>query len=103
MIAAQQASGKTLSIIAQNRFTDAFWRLKAALDSGLAGRVCHAQVDFLVARSLLLRPVVARHLGKRGGGCTLLTTRCTTSTRFMDVWLPVRGGGDDDQRGARQR
>ena len=27
MIAAQKASGKMLSVIAQNRFTDAFWRL----------------------------------------------------------------------------
>ena len=65
MIAAQQASGKLLAIIAQNRFTDAFWRLKAALDSGLAGKVCHASGLVLVARTLLLRPVVARHWEKR--------------------------------------
>lgn len=45
MIAAQRASGKILSIIAQNRFTDAFWRLKQVVDSGELGKICHAQVD----------------------------------------------------------
>lgn len=72
MIAAQQASGKTLSIIAQNRFTDAFWRLKAAVDSGLAGKVCHAQVDSFWWRGHSYYDLWWRGTWeKEGGGCTL--------------------------------
>ena len=72
MIAAQQASGKTLSIIAQNRFTDAFWRLKAALDSGLAGKICHAQVDSFWWRGHCYYDLWWRGTWeKEGGGCTL--------------------------------
>jgi len=72
MIAAQQASGKTLSIIAQNRFTDAFWRLKAAVDSGLAGKICHAQVDSFWWRGQCYYDLWWRGTWeKEGGGCTL--------------------------------
>ncbi|KFA85333.1 Gfo/Idh/MocA family protein [Enterobacter sp. EGD-HP1] len=72
MIAAQRASGKTLAIIAQNRFTDAFWRLKAALDSGLAGKVCHAQVDSFWWRGHCYYDLWWRGTWeKEGGGCTL--------------------------------
>jgi predicted dehydrogenase len=72
MIAAQRASGKTLSVIAQNRFTDAFWRLKAVLDSGLAGRVCHALVDSLWWRGHSYYDLWWRGAWeKEGGGCTL--------------------------------
>ncbi|MCS2160210.1 Gfo/Idh/MocA family oxidoreductase [Scandinavium sp. H11S7] len=72
MIAAQQASGKTLSIIAQNRFTDAFWRLKAAVDSGLAGKICHAQVDSFWWRGHCYYDLWWRGTWeKEGGGCTL--------------------------------
>ena len=72
MIAAQQSSGKTLSIIAQNRFTDAFWRLKAALDSGLAGKICHAQVDSFWWRGHCYYDLWWRGTWeKEGGGCTL--------------------------------
>lgn len=72
MIAAQQRSGKTLSIIAQNRFTDAFWRLKAAVDSGLAGKICHAQVDSFWWRGHCYYDLWWRGTWeKEGGGCTL--------------------------------
>lgn len=72
MIAAQRASGKTLSIIAQNRFTDAFWRLKAAVDSGLAGKICHAQVDSFWWRGHCYYDLWWRGTWeKEGGGCTL--------------------------------
>lgn len=72
MIAAQQASGKTLSVIAQNRFTDAFWRLKAAVDSGLAGKICHAQVDSFWWRGHCYYDLWWRGTWeKEGGGCTL--------------------------------
>ena len=72
MIAAQQASGKMLSVIAQNRFTDAFWRLKAAVDSGLAGKICHAQVDSFWWRGHCYYDLWWRGTWeKEGGGCTL--------------------------------
>lgn len=72
MIAAQKRSGKTLSIIAQNRFTDAFWRLKKAVDSGLAGKVCHAQVDSFWWRGHSYYDLWWRGTWeKEGGGCTL--------------------------------
>lgn len=72
MIAAQKASGKMLSVIAQNRFTDAFWRLKAAVDSGLAGKICHAQVDSFWWRGHCYYDLWWRGTWqKEGGGCTL--------------------------------
>lgn len=72
MMAAQRACGKTLSIIAQNRFTDAFWRLKTAVDSGLAGKICHAQVDSFWWRGHCYYDLWWRGTWeKEGGGCTL--------------------------------
>ncbi|WEF30350.1 Gfo/Idh/MocA family oxidoreductase [Klebsiella aerogenes] len=72
MIAAQKRSGKILSIIAQNRFTDAFWRLKKAVDSELIGKVCHAQVDSFWWRGHSYYDLWWRGTWeKEGGGCTL--------------------------------
>lgn len=72
MIAAQKASGKILSVVAQNRFTDAFWQLKAAVDSGLAGKICHAQVDSFWWRGHSYYDLWWRGTWeKEGGGCTL--------------------------------
>ncbi|WP_431296267.1 Gfo/Idh/MocA family protein [Rahnella sp. PAMC 25559] len=72
MISAAQASGKTLSIIAQNRFTDAFWRLKKVIDSGEAGKVCHAQVDSFWWRGHSYYDLWWRGTWeKEAGGCTL--------------------------------
>ena len=45
MLAAEQGSGKLLSVIAQNRFRTEMMRLERLLASGLAGPVHHAQVD----------------------------------------------------------
>ena len=47
ILAAARRSGAVLSVVAQNRFTTPMARLKQVLDSGLAGRVLHAQVDSL--------------------------------------------------------
>jgi predicted dehydrogenase len=44
MLAAQRASGKILSTIAQNRFRDEMARLKAVLDSGKIGPLSHARI-----------------------------------------------------------
>ncbi|PLR32387.1 gfo/Idh/MocA family oxidoreductase [Chimaeribacter californicus] len=72
MIAARQASGKILSVIAQNRFTDAFWRLHAVVESGLAGKICHAQVDSFWWRGHCYYDLWWRGTWeKEGGGCTL--------------------------------
>ena len=62
MLRARDESGKKLAIIAQNRFRQPISNLKKLLDSGLV-RIRHIG---LVARSLLLRPVVARHMGEGG-------------------------------------
>lgn len=72
VIAAAKSSGKTLSIIAQNRFTDAFWRLKAVIDSGVAGKICHAQVDSFWWRGRSYYDLWWRGTWeKEAGGCTL--------------------------------
>lgn len=72
MIDAANASGKTLSVIAQNRFTDAFWRLKSVLDCQQIGKVCHAQVDSFWWRGHSYYDLWWRGTWeKEGGGCTL--------------------------------
>ncbi|MET3846989.1 Gfo/Idh/MocA family oxidoreductase [Paenibacillus sp. OAE614] len=45
MIKAAEQNGKVLSVIAQNRFRNPIMKLKHVVDSGLAGRIVHAQVD----------------------------------------------------------
>ena len=72
MLAAAKASGKTLAVIAQNRFKDPVMRLKAVLDSGKLGRVLHAQVDSFWWRGHCYYDLWWRGLWeKEGGGCTL--------------------------------
>ena len=72
MIAAAVQSGKLLSVIAQNRFLDPIHKLKTVLDSGLIGRVLHAQVDSLWWRGLSYYDLWWRGTWeKEGGGCTL--------------------------------
>jgi len=72
MIAAEKATGKMLSCVAQNRFRDPIAGLKQILDSGLAGKVTHAQVDSFWWRGHCYYDLWWR--GKwdtEGGGCTL--------------------------------
>lgn len=65
-------SGKVLSSIAQNRFRDEFMNLKKVLDSGMAGRILHAQVDSYWWRGHCYYDLWWRGLwSKEGGGCTL--------------------------------
>ena len=72
MIAASEESGKTLAVIAQNRFKDPVMRLKSVLDSGMIGRVLHAQVDSFWWRGHCYYDLWWRGLWeKEGGGCTL--------------------------------
>ncbi|MDR2505199.1 MAG: Gfo/Idh/MocA family oxidoreductase, partial [Oscillospiraceae bacterium] len=72
MIKARDESGKTLSIIAQNRFRKPIRDLKELLDSGIAGPVRHAQIDSYWWRGHCYYDLYWR--GKwetEGGGCTL--------------------------------
>jgi predicted dehydrogenase len=72
ILAAAQASGALLSIVAQNRFTTPMVRLKRVLDSGLAGRLLHAQVDSHWWRGPSYYDLWWRGTWKsEGGGCTL--------------------------------
>ncbi|KAA2302267.1 Gfo/Idh/MocA family oxidoreductase, partial [Clostridioides difficile] len=45
MLRAAQASGKLLSVVAQNRFTTPMMKLKGVLDSKRMGPIVHVQVD----------------------------------------------------------
>lgn len=72
MIEAAKVSGKILSVISQNRFGDAITKLKRSLDSGLAGRILHAQVDSFWWRGYVYYDLWWRGTWeKEGGGCTL--------------------------------
>ena len=72
MIEARDRSGKLLSVIAQNRFRTPIMKLKQTLDSGLAGRVLHAQIDSFWWRGHCYYDLWWRGTWeKEGGGCTL--------------------------------
>jgi predicted dehydrogenase len=72
MIAAAAESGKVFSVIAQNRFRDPIANLKKILDSGLIGKVVHAQIDSFWWRGHSYYDLWWRGLWeKEGGGCTL--------------------------------
>lgn len=72
MLAAQRASGKLLSVVAQNRFRDEMATLKAVLDSGLTGPVSHVQVNSAWSRGLAYYDLWWRGTwASEGGGCTL--------------------------------
>src|SRR3984957_20201200 len=72
ILAAADRGGAVLSVVAQNRFTNPMMRLKRVLDSGLAGRVLHAQVDSHWWRGLSYYDLWWRGTWQsEGGGCTL--------------------------------
>ena len=72
MLRARDESGKLLSIIAQNRFRKPIRDLKALLDSGIAGKVRHAQIDSFWFRGHSYYDLWWRGTWeKEGGGCTL--------------------------------
>jgi UDP-N-acetyl-2-amino-2-deoxyglucuronate dehydrogenase len=72
MLAAAQASGTILSIVAQNRYRTPMMRLKQMLASGKAGKVLHAQVDSLWWRGGRYYDLWWRGTWeKEGGGCTM--------------------------------
>jgi predicted dehydrogenase len=72
MIKAAKKSGKIFSPIAQNRFRDPILNLKKTLDSGLIGKVVHAQIDSFWWRGRCYYDLWWRGTWeKEGGGCTL--------------------------------
>ncbi len=72
MIKAAEQSGKVLSVIAQNRFRNPIMKLKHIVDSGLAGRILHAQVDSFWWRGHCYYDLWWRGTWeKEGGGPTL--------------------------------
>lgn len=72
MIEAARQSGKLLSVVAQNRFTNPIMKLKRMLDTGLAGPILHAQVDSFWWRGHCYYDLWWRGTWeKEGGGCTL--------------------------------
>ncbi len=72
MLRARDESGKLLSIIAQNRFRKPIRDLKALLDSGIAGKVRHAEIDSFWWRDRCYYDLWWRGTWeKEGGGCTL--------------------------------
>ncbi|WDH80602.1 Gfo/Idh/MocA family protein [Paenibacillus urinalis] len=72
MIEAAHKSGKVLSVVAQNRFTNPIMKLKKMLDTGLAGPILHAQVDSFWWRGHCYYDLWWRGTWeKEGGGCTL--------------------------------
>ena len=72
MIEAERRNGVTMGCIAQNRFRDSIWNLKKVLDSGMAGRVLHAQIDSHWWRGHCYYDLWWRGTWKtEGGGCTL--------------------------------
>lgn len=72
ILQAQQASGKLLSVVAQNRFKTANWNLKKIVESGVIGKVRHAQINSFWWRGHHYYDLWWRGTWeKEGGGCTL--------------------------------
>ena len=72
MLSAAEKSGKILAIIAQNRYRTPIQRLKNVLDSGIAGKILHAQVESFWWRGHCYYDLWWRGTwAKEGGGCTL--------------------------------
>lgn len=72
MLAAAEASGKKLSVVAQNRFKTPMMKMKAVLDSGLLGRLVHGEVNSFWWRGSHYYDLWWRGTWeKEGGGCTL--------------------------------
>lgn len=72
MLAAEREGGGVLSVVAQNRFKTPMMRLKAVLESGLAGAIRHAQVDSFWWRGGRYYDLWWRGTWeKEGGGCTM--------------------------------
>lgn len=87
IIVASRKTGKIVSVIAQNRFRNPIMKLKSVLDSGLAGKILHAQVDSLWWRGHCYYDLWWRGTWeKEGGGPTL-----NHAVHHIDALLWMRG------------
>lgn len=83
-----EETGKVLSIISQNRFTNPMMKLKKMLEAELIGKVHHAQVDSFWWRGNNYYDLWWRGTWeKEGGGCTL-----NHAVHHLDIfnWLNSR-------------
>jgi UDP-N-acetyl-2-amino-2-deoxyglucuronate dehydrogenase len=72
MNAAAKETGTILSVVAQNRFRTPMMKLKSVVDTGLMGKIVHAQVDSFWWRGHCYYDLWWRGTWeKEGGGCTL--------------------------------
>lgn len=72
MLEAEKRNQVTMACIAQNRFQNSIYKLKQVVDSGLAGKICCAQVDSFWWRGHCYYDLWWRGLWeKEGGGPTL--------------------------------
>ncbi|NOZ49094.1 MAG: Gfo/Idh/MocA family oxidoreductase, partial [Chloroflexi bacterium] len=72
ILEAAKHSHKRLAVVAQNRYRSPLMKLKQVLDSGIAGRILHAQVDSYWWRGSRYYDLWWRGTWqKEGGGCTL--------------------------------
>jgi len=93
MIAAAEKSGKLLSVVAQNRYKSPMMKLKSVLDSGLAGKILHAQVDSFWWRGQNYYDLWWRGTWeKEGGGCTM-----NHAVHHIDLFQWMMGMPDEVQ------
>ena len=72
MIAAARANKRLLAVVAQNRFRTPMMKLKRIVESGIAGKIVHGQVDSFWWRGSNYYDLWWRGTWeKEGGGCTL--------------------------------
>ena len=84
---AARRNGKIVSVIAQNRFRDPMMKLKAVVDSSLAGKIVHTQVDSHWWRGHCYYDLWWRGTWeKEGGGPTL-----NHAVHHIDALLWMRG------------
>jgi len=72
MLAVSEEVGKFISVVAQNRYKTPMMKLKSVLDSGMAGKILHAQVESYWWRGQSYYDLWWRGTWeKEGGGCTM--------------------------------
>ena len=87
MVAAAAESGALLSVVAQNRFTQAMWRLKTVLDTGLLGKALYRRIDSVWWRGANYYDLTWRGTwASEGGGPTL-----NHAVHHIDLFLWMAG------------
>ena len=86
-----EETGKTLSIISQNRFTNPMMKLKTLLNEKVIGKVLHTQVDSFWWRGHNYYDLWWRGTWeKEGGGCTL-----NHAVHHLDIFKWLNGMPDE--------